>query len=156
MGLRCRERGYAKDRSGNIVGLVDLPGEDIRPKTKVCNSCKEELPLDTEHFYYKNKRSGWNNFYYPGWDWACKKCHIKNVKKYYLKNKDKIKEYDKKRYLKNREKRMEQMREYYIKNREKLREQQGEYYLKKKQEKANLLNTQAAHKDRTQDTQNPQ
>jgi len=84
---------------------------------------KEELKIYRRERYLKDPKSRQayaRNYYYQ---------HKEQIKKYRLKNKEKIKEYDKKYSLENKEKK----KAYRLKNRERFRQWHKEYYQKNKQ-----------------------
>jgi len=71
---------------------------------KKCSKCKEIKSLDK---FYKNRKHP------DGLHYECKTCH----RKYFIENKDKIKEYKKQYYLKNKD----TIKEYLIKNKDKIK-----------------------------------
>jgi hypothetical protein len=75
---------------------------------KNCNKCNE---VKSYEFFSKHKS------YKDGYQTTCKSCINKNTKLYYLKNKEKIKEYSKK-YQKKSIKKKEYTKKYYLKNKE--------------------------------------
>jgi len=91
---------------------------------KICNCCKNIFEITTTSRYCEECQ---------------KKYYEKNKEKikyesreYYGNNKEKVSEQHKKHYEKNKEKMIEQRKEYNEKNKEKIRKQQREYRLKKK------------------------
>lgn len=77
-------------------------------KTRVCNLCKDELPLTTEYFYRKGL----------GFQLSCKICSYVCHLRYLYKNKEKVKQFKRNYYLKNRDAIIREQREKRKQNKE--------------------------------------
>lgn len=129
-----------------------------KPGYKVCQKCKREFPATEEYFGSRSTKSGLDS--------NCKEC----IHKYYLDNKDYIKNKTNKRYWENREETLEKQKEYYQKNKErkieyakgyakqnkeKIREMQRKYSLEnRKQLNAYHKKYYAENKDRITEVNN--
>ncbi len=87
--------------------------------TKICIKCKIEKDIFD---FYKTKA------YKDGYCARCKDCKIKDDKKYYQKNKEKIKKYNKKYRNEHKEKVKQCEKEYRQNNKEKIKEYRDNYY----------------------------
>jgi hypothetical protein len=89
---------------------------------KVCSKCKVEKDF-CEFTNRSNVKDGKGS--------SCRKCENERIKKYKMKNREKVlsrsKEYYKEYKIKNREKELSRMKEYYIKNKEKMLSISKEY-----------------------------
>ena len=109
--LNCRLKQHKHSKNSNrkcSSSKLDLDN----CKIYLLQECSEEHSREREHFWINgincvNKRTNLEGSF--------------NEKEYYLKNKDKIKEYNK-----------EYMKDYNQKNKEKIKEQKKQYYLKNK------------------------
>ena len=86
----------------------------MMPKSKICNKCGVEKPLD-EFNRNKSKKFGRASH--------CKVC----VAEYYGKNRERLREQERQYREENRERVRERNRQYYEENRERLLEQQRQY-----------------------------
>ncbi len=101
-------------------------------KTKVCNKCKRELPLNSDHYNIrKDSKDGFKN--------TCKKCCTEYNREYRKKNETKFKEYQKTYRDNHVEERRQYNREYqsqyYENNKESINKRHVEYnrkYIKTK------------------------
>lgn len=79
---------------------------------KKCNSCNEELPVESFH---ARKASP------DGLSYRCKECVRQYDAAHRLANKDRLQEFDRKRYAENSERKKEMARAYYRSNAERIR-----------------------------------
>lgn len=101
-------------------------------KSKICKSCKQDLPVSAFRKIKYFSASGKLKYCYTGF---CRKCRYKQARsnaekvrkydaewkrKWRANNKDKVHSANQKVYYKNREKYLAQKHEYYLKNRDKI------------------------------------
>lgn len=96
-------------------------------ETKICTKCGKELPATTEYFYKKSKlKLELQN--------ECKICRVKKDKKYYLKNKEKIRKKQLKYYKEHKEQRLEYWKKHYQECKEQRLEYWKKYYKEHKEQ----------------------
>jgi len=94
----------------------------IKENTKMCLNCLKELPIS--NFYFRKD----NNKYRS----ECKQCSLLNQKVYISNNLDKIKQLQHRNYLKNKDKIKEYNKHYILNNLDKIKQLQHQNYLKNK------------------------
>lgn len=107
-------------------------------QTKICTKCNEEKPIikfGTDN-QKKDKLSS-----------ACKSCNVKKAQKYYLKNKEKIKEYKRKYTALNRDKISEKQKKYREENKESIAKSKKEW-TKKNIQRRRISSLNYAHRRR--------